>query len=256
MAHGAEDRERRMSAIRTAMVLAAGLGKRMRPLTDTLPKPLVEVAGRSLIDRVFDRLIAAGVTRIVVNLHHHRAILEAHVAKRRDAEFVLSPEAELLETGGGVLHALPLLGDAPFFCANADVLWFDGATPALARMADAWAAQRPQALLLMNSAAAARGYEGRGDYFMDGFGRARRRQGNQIAPFVYAGVQILTASCFAGQEPGRFSLNRVYDTAEAADGLVGIAHDGLWFHVGTPESVAETEFELGWSHVRPYPPRR
>jgi MurNAc alpha-1-phosphate uridylyltransferase len=245
-----------MSAIRTAMVLAAGLGKRMRPLTDTLPKPLVEVAGRSLIDRVFDRLIAAGVTRIVVNLHHHRAILEAHVAKRRDAEFVLSPEAELLETGGGVLHALPLLGDAPFFCANADVLWFDGATPALARMADAWAAQRPQALLLMNSAAAARGYEGRGDYFMDGFGRARRRQGNQIAPFVYAGVQILTASCFAGQEPGRFSLNRVYDAAEAADGLVGIAHDGLWFHVGTPESVAETEFELGWSHVRPYPPRR
>jgi MurNAc alpha-1-phosphate uridylyltransferase len=216
----------------------------------------VEVAGRSLIDRVFDRLIAAGVTRIVVNLHHHRAILEAHVAKRRDAEFVLSPEAELLETGGGVLHALPLLGDAPFFCANADVLWFDGATPALARMADAWAAQRPQALLLMNSAAAARGYEGRGDYFMDGFGRARRRQGNQIAPFVYAGVQILTASCFAGQEPGRFSLNRVYDAAEAADGLVGIAHDGLWFHVGTPESVAETEFELGWSHVRPYPPRR
>jgi MurNAc alpha-1-phosphate uridylyltransferase len=245
-----------MSAIRTAMVLAAGLGKRMRPLTDTLPKPLVEVAGRSLIDRVFDRLIAAGVTRIVVNLHHHRAILEAHVAKRRDAEFVLSPEAELLETGGGVLHALPLLGDAPFFCANADVLWFDGATPALARMADAWAAQRPQALLLMNSAAAARGYEGRGDYFMDGFGRARRRQGNQIAPFVYAGVQILTASCFAGQEPGRFSLNRVYDAAEAADGLVGIAHDGLWFHVGTPESVAETELELGWSHVRPYPPRR
>ena len=245
-----------MSAIRTAMVLATGLGKRMRPLTDTLPKPLVEVAGRSLIDRVFDRLIAAGVTRIVVNLHHHRAILEAHVAKRRDAEFVLSPEAELLETGGGVLHALPLLGDAPFFCANADVLWFDGATPALARMADAWAAQRPQALLLMNSAAAARGYEGRGDYFMDGFGRARRRQGNQIAPFVYAGVQILTASCFAGQEPGRFSLNRVYDAAEAADGLVGIAHDGLWFHVGTPESVAETELELGWSHVRPYPPRR
>ncbi len=245
-----------MSAIRTAMVLAAGLGKRMRPLTDTLPKPLVEVAGRSLIDRVFDRLVAAGVTRIVVNLHHHRAILEAHVAKRRDAEFVLSPEADLLETGGGVLNALPLLGDAPFYCVNADVLWFDGATPALARMAQAWDAQRPSALLLMNSAASARGYEGRGDYFMDGFGRARRRQGNQIAPFVYAGVQILAASCFAGLEPGRFSLNRVYDAAEAAEGLLGIAHDGLWFHVGTPESIAETEFELGWSHARPYPPHR
>ncbi|MFN7191406.1 MAG: hypothetical protein ACK5U4_08240, partial [Rhodospirillales bacterium] len=116
--------------------------------------------------------------------------------------------------------------------------------------------QRPNALLLMNSAASARGYEGRGDYFMDGFGRARRRQGNQIAPFVYAGVQILKASCFAGQAPGRFSLNRVYDALEAAEGLVGIAHDGLWFHVGTPESVAETEFELGWSHARPYPPAR
>ncbi|MCZ8310052.1 MAG: nucleotidyltransferase family protein [Magnetospirillum sp.] len=245
-----------MSKIRTAMVLAAGLGKRMRPLTDTLPKPLVEVAGRSLIDRVFDRLIAAGVTRIVVNLHHHRAILEAHIAKRSDAEFALSPEAELLETGGGVLNALPLLGSEPFYCVNADVLWFDGATPALVRMAQAWNAQRPNALLLMNSAASARGYEGRGDYFMDGFGRARRRQGNQIAPFVYAGVQILKASCFAGQAPGRFSLNRVYDALEAAEGLVGIAHDGLWFHVGTPESVAETEFELGWSHARPYPPAR
>jgi MurNAc alpha-1-phosphate uridylyltransferase len=251
-----------MSTIRTAMVLAAGLGKRMRPLTDTLPKPLVEVAGRSLIDRVFDRLIANGVTRIVVNLHHHRAILEAHVAKRRDAEFVLSPEADLLETGGGVLNALPLLGEAPFYCVNADVLWFDGATPALKRMEDAWATQRPAALLLMNSAASARGYEGRGDYFMDGFGRARRRQGNQIAPFVYAGVQILTASCFAGQTPGRFSLNRIYDAletgevGEAGKGLVGIAHDGLWFHVGTPDSVAETEFELGWSHARPYPEQR
>ena len=245
-----------MSNIRTAMVLAAGLGKRMRPLTDTLPKPLVEVAGRSLVDRVFDRLIAAGVARIVINLHHHRAILEAHIAKRRDAEFVLSPEAELLETGGGVLNALPLLGDEPFFCVNADVLWFDGATPALKRMADAWEAQRPAALLLMNSAASARGYEGRGDYFMDGFGRARRRQGNQTAPFVYAGVQILDAACFAGQAPGRFSLNRVYDATEAAEGLVGIAHDGLWFHVGTPESIAETEFELGWSHARPYPPPR
>jgi len=152
-----------MSAIRTAMVLVAGLGKRMRPLTDTLPKPLIEVAGRSLIDRVFDRLIAAGVARIVVNLHHHRAALEAHIAARRDAEFVLSPEAELLETGGGVLNALPLLGSEPFYCINADVLWFDGATPALKRLGDAWSNQRPQALLMMNSAATARGYEGRGD---------------------------------------------------------------------------------------------
>jgi MurNAc alpha-1-phosphate uridylyltransferase len=130
-----------MKKIETAMVLAAGLGRRMRPLTDTLPKPLIEVAGRSLIDRVFDRLIEAGVTRIVVNLHHHRATLEAHLAKRHDATFVLSPESDLLETGGGVLNALPLLGAEPFYCVNADVLWFDGATPALTRLADAWFAQ-------------------------------------------------------------------------------------------------------------------
>ena len=240
-----------MKTIATAMVLAAGLGKRMRPLTDTLPKPLIEVAGRSLIDRVFDRLIEAGVSRIVVNLHHHRATLEAHLAKRRDAEFVLSPESELLETGGGVLNALPLLGAAPFYCVNADVLWFDGATPALRRMADAWFRQKPQTLLLMNSAARARGYEGRGDYFMDGTGKARRRRDNQIAPFVYAGAQILTAENFKGLAPGRFSLNRVYDLAQEADGLYGVAHDGLWYHVGTPADVAETEFELGWRHTRP-----
>ena len=240
-----------MKKIETAMVLAAGLGRRMRPLTDTLPKPLIEVAGRSLIDRVFDRLIEAGVTRIVVNLHHHRATLEAHLAKRHDATFVLSPESDRLETGGGVLNALPLLGAAPFYCVNADVLWFDGATPALTRLADAWFAQRPQTLLLMNSAARARGYEGRGDYFMDGAGKARRRLGNQIAPFVYAGVQILAPENFRDQTPGRFSLNRIYDAAQDAGGLYGVAHDGLWFHVGTPESVAETEFELGWRRARP-----
>jgi MurNAc alpha-1-phosphate uridylyltransferase len=240
-----------MTAITTAMVLAAGLGKRMRPLTDTLPKPLVEVAGRSLLDRVFDRLIAAGVTRIVVNLHHHRSVLEAHLAKRRDVEIVQSPEDELLETGGGVLNALPLLGESPFFCVNADVLWFDGATPALKRLAAAWAARTPETLLLMTPAATARGYDGPGDYFMDPLGKARRRIGNEVAPFVYAGVQILKAANFAGLAPGRFSLNRVYDAAQEADGLYGVAHDGLWFHVGTPESVGETEFELGWRHRRP-----
>lgn len=239
-----------MKPIETAMVLAAGLGKRMRPLTDTLPKPLVPVAGRTLIDRVFDRLIEAGVKRIVVNLHHHRSTLEKHLAGRKDVELVLSPEAELLETGGGVLNALDLVGDAPFFCANADVLWFDGPTPALRRLARIWDPAKDDVLLLMQSAVGASGYEGRGDYFLDPMGRARRRKGNEVAPFVYAGVQVLHPRRFAGLAPGRFSLNRVYDAAEADGRLRGMPHDGLWFHVGTPESVADTEFELGFRRER------
>jgi MurNAc alpha-1-phosphate uridylyltransferase len=240
-----------MKPIETAMVLAAGLGKRMRPLTDTLPKPLVPVAGRTLIDRVFDRLVEAGVKRIVVNLHHHRSTLEAHLKTRTDVEIVLSPEADLLETGGGVLNALELIGDAPFYCANADVLWFDGPTPALARLARAWDPAASDILLLMHSAVTAAGYEGRGDYFLDPLGRARRRRGNEVAPFVYAGVQILHPRRFAGLAPGRFSLNLLYDAAEADGRLYGMPHDGLWFHVGTPESVAQTEFDLGWRHTRP-----
>jgi MurNAc alpha-1-phosphate uridylyltransferase len=239
-----------MKPIETAMVLAAGLGKRMRPLTDTLPKPLVPVAGRALIDRVMDRLVEAGVKRIVVNLHHHRSTLEKHLAGRTDVELVLSPEADLLETGGGVLNALNLIGDAPFFCANADVLWFDGPTPALKRLARIWDPDRSDVLLLMHSAVTAFGYEGRGDYFLDPLGRARRRRGNEVAPFVYAGVQILHPRRFAGMAPGRFSLNAVYDAAEADGRLVGMPHDGLWFHVGTPESVAETEFHLGFRRER------
>jgi len=239
-----------MKQIETAMVLAAGLGKRMRPLTDTLPKPLVPVAGRTLIDRVIDRLAEAGVKRVVVNLHHHRATLERHLATRSDVELILSPEADLLETGGGVLNALQLIGDAPFYCANADVLWFDGPTPALRRLAQVWDPESCDALLLMQAAASAFGYEGRGDYFVDPAGRARRRKGNEVAPFVYAGVQILHPRRFAGLVPGRFSLNVVYDAAEADGRLRGMPHDGLWFHVGTPESIVETEFQLGYRRER------
>lgn len=239
-----------MKPIETAMVLAAGLGKRMRPLTDTLPKPLVPVAGRTLIDRVLDRMVEAGVKRIVVNLHHHRSTLEAHLKTRTDVEIVLSPEAELLETGGGVLNALKLIGDRPFYCANADVLWFDGPTPALKRLARIWDEANSDVLLLMQSAVTAQGYEGRGDYFVDTLGRARRRRGNEVAPFVYAGVQILHPRRFAGMAAGRFSLNLLYDAAEAEGRLRAMPHDGLWFHVGTPESVAQTEFDLGWRRAR------
>jgi N-acetyl-alpha-D-muramate 1-phosphate uridylyltransferase len=236
-----------MSAIDTGMVLAAGLGKRMRPLTDTLPKPMVPVAGRALVDRVIDRMVEAGVGRVVANIHHHRTTLENHLRARRDVPIVTVHEPELLETGGGVLNALPVLGPQAFYCANADVLWFDGPTPALRRLADAWDESRMDVLLLMQSSAFAHGYEGRGDYFLDAAGKARRRRDPEIASFVYAGVQILHPRALAGMPPGAFSLNKVYDAAEAKGRLWGVAHDGLWFHVGTADSVAATERELGWT---------
>ena len=236
-----------------AMVLAAGLGERMRPLTETLPKPLVEIGGRTLIDRVLDRLAAFGVARVVVNLHHHRARLEAHLAARAGPAIALSPEPELLDTGGGVAAALMRLGPDPFFVANADVLWLDGATPALERLADSWRGDAMDALLLLQSTVGARGFEGPGDYFLDPAGRARRRGGALVATHVYAGVALLAPAAFVGAPQGAFPLTRIFDRAEAEGRLWGVAHDGLWFHVGSPEAVAGTEVELEL-RPRPTPP--
>jgi MurNAc alpha-1-phosphate uridylyltransferase len=232
------------------MVLAAGLGARMRPLTETLPKPLVPVGGRTLLDRVLDRLEAFGVERVVVNLHHHRATLEAHLARRATPPIVLAPEPELLETGGAVAAALPTLGPEPFFVASADVLWLDGATPTLARLARLWRGEAMDALLLLRSCAAAPGYDGPGDYFLDPAGRAKSRAGALLATHVYAGVAILAPAAFADAPPAPFPLRRILDRAESRGRLWGVSHDGLWFHVGTPESVQETEIALD---LRPRP---
>ncbi|HEX2115990.1 MAG TPA: nucleotidyltransferase family protein [Alphaproteobacteria bacterium] len=236
-----------MSAVpKRAMVLAAGLGKRMRPLTDVIPKPMVEVAGQALIDHVLDRFAAIEVRDIVVNLHHLGHKLEAHLSTRCDMRITLSPESELLETGGGVTKALPLLGREAFFAANADVLWYDGATPALARLSAMWDEAKMDALLLLQRTVTAHGYEGQGDYFLDPLGRAKRRRGQAVAPYVFAGVQILHPRLFKDAPQGAFSLNRLYDRAEEAERLFGVAHDGLWFHVGTPDSIAATEAELDY----------
>ena len=228
-------------APRVAMVLAAGLGKRMRPLTDNLPKPLLPVAGRTLLDRVLDRLEAAGIGRVVINLHYFREVMEAHLNSRRSPPIELSPEPDLLETGGGVKNALPRLGAAPFYVINADVLWLDGLTPALTRLARAWNGETMDALLLLQPTVTAIGYDGSGDYFADPLGRLRRRRGHELAPFIFAGVQILHPRLFAAAPGGAFSLNRLYDRAEEAGRLWGLRHDGLWFHVGTPQGLAETE---------------
>ena len=230
--------------ITTGMVLSAGLGLRMRPITDTIPKPLVMVAGRCLLDRALDHYAAAGLARAVVNTHHLADQIAAHVAGRTRPQIALSHEPELLETGGGVLNALPLLGEAPFFVANSDAMWLDGPVPALTRLTRAWNGAVMDALLLVSVIPGTLGYEGRGDFYMDGVGRLKRRLERGIAPFLFTGVQILHPRLFASESPGKWSLNRVYDKALTAERLYGLRHDGAWYHVGTPAGLAAVEARL------------
>ncbi|WP_372397742.1 nucleotidyltransferase family protein [Azospirillum sp. HJ39] len=240
----------------TAMVLAAGKGLRMRPLTDHRPKPLIPVLGRPMLDHALDRLAAAGVAKAVVNSHYLGAMIGDHL-KGRAAEnpswpaIALSPEETLLETGGGVKKALPLLGAAPVYTVNADVFWLDGPIPALRRLAAYWNPAEMDALLLMMATTKSVGYDGPGDYHMDPLGRLTRRGELELAPFVYAGVQIVKPELFAADTPdGAFSTNRIWDRAQQAGRLFGLAHDGLWFHVGTPGGLAEAEDLLAIGGVR------
>ena len=229
----------------SAMVLAAGLGTRLRPLTDDRPKALIEVAGRSLIDRALDRLAAAGVGRAVVNLHHQAEMLQSHLAGRRDIDIVCSDESgELRDTGGGVAQALALLGPDPFLVVNADALWLDGTRDTLQRLAEAWDGRRMEALMLMHPTVQAVGYDGRGDYHMAPTGRLRRRNHSEVVPFLFAGVQILSPKLFHDAPAGAFSLNRLYDLAEGRRRLFGCRHLGVWMHVGTPAGLAEAEAAL------------
>lgn len=232
-----------MNAPKSAMVLAAGLGKRLRPITTSLPKPLVEVAGRPLILHTLDRLALAGVERAVVNLHYKPEMIEAVLAGRARPRIELSREAELLETGGGVKKALPLLGET-FFAVNADVFWLDGASPALIRLAQSFDIERMDVLLLMQRAVGAIGYDGPGDYFIDALGAPRRRGEPEIAPYIYAGIQIIHRRLFDGVADNVFSLKKLYDRAEDAGRLGAIIHDGEWFHIGTPEGLEATRARL------------
>jgi N-acetyl-alpha-D-muramate 1-phosphate uridylyltransferase len=229
--------------LRSAMVLAAGLGTRLRPVTETLPKPLIEINGRALLDHTIDRLVMAGVKSVVVNVHYKAAMMRAHLARRERPRIVLSEEDELLDTGGGVAQGLPFLGEV-FFVVNGDVVWLDGEQPALCRLADAFDPVDADAVLLLQRTSTAVGYEGDGDYFLDPRGMPRRRRGGEVAPYLFAGIQLLHRRLFADL-PGRiFSLVRLFDRAEAAGRLRAIEHDGEWFHVGTPPGLAETRERL------------
>ena len=232
---------------RTAMVMAAGLGKRMRPLTATRPKPLVEVAGKPLIDHVFDRLRSAGVARAVVNVHYLADALEAHVTHRvKDIEVLVSDERQrLMETGGGLVQARDMLGDEPFVCVNSDNLWVDGPIDAIRQLAAAWDDEKMDALLLLVPLARAHCHGGQGDFHLDPFGRiVGRRKPGRLAPFVYTGVQLVSRRFLDGAPDGPFSTNILWDRAIDAGRLYGVAHMGQWFDVGTPASIAPTEAAL------------
>jgi MurNAc alpha-1-phosphate uridylyltransferase len=225
-----------------AMVLAAGLGLRMRPLTDRMPKPLVQVAGRALLDHVLDKLGSAGVSEAVVNVHYLPDQIIEHVATRTTPRVIISDERDqVLGTGGGVVKALPLLGRDPFFLVNADTMWIDGVRPNLARMADAFDPARMDILLLMAPTTSSIGYGGRGDYAMLPDGALRKRKEHQVVPFVYAGAAIMSPSLFADAPSGEFSLTRMFDRANEQERLFGLRLDGMWMHVGTPDAVPAAE---------------
>lgn len=226
----------------SAMVLAAGLGKRMRPITERMPKPLVRVHGKTLIDHALDALAAAGVPRAVVNVHHLAEQIESHLANRSQPEIVISDERDaLLESGGGVAKALPLIGAEPFYILNSDTFWVEGYRPNLMHLAEQWDPARMDMLLLLAATPAAVGYGGAGDFTMDAEGRLARRRERQVAPFAYAGAAITKPGIFTDLPQGPFSLNLLFDRAIEAGRLFGIRLDGLWLHVGTPDSIAEAE---------------
>lgn len=228
-----------------AMVLAAGLGKRMRPLTATRPKPLVRVNGRALIDHSLDKLVEAGVSRAVVNVHYLPGQIEAHLEKRSAPAIAVSDEREaLLETGGGMVKALPLIDADPFFCLNSDNVWLDGPQNVFAALSAAWDPEQMDALLLLVSHARAFNYAGRGDFHLDPLGRITRRKAGRVAPFIYTGIQIVSHRLLRDAPQGAFSTGLLWNRAIEEGRLFGISHGGLWFEVGAPEMIAPTEAAL------------
>ena len=230
---------------KTAMVMAAGLGKRMRPLTATRPKPLVELAGKPMIDHVFDKLKAAGVEKAVVNVHYLADALEGHLDTIDGIDIVVSDEREaLLETGGGLVKALPELTSDPFLSLNSDNFWIDGPSDSLKLLARHWDDKKMDALLLLVPHARAFCHAGKGDFHLDRYGRVRRREKRKVAPYVFTGIQIVSKRLLEGAPEGKFSTNILWDRAIEQGRLYGTVHQGLWFDVGRPQSITQTEAAL------------
>jgi MurNAc alpha-1-phosphate uridylyltransferase len=228
------------------MIMAAGLGKRMRPLTATKPKPLIEVAGKALLDHVLDHLQAAGVRKVVVNVHYLADAVEAHLASRAHGlDVVISDERDLLlETGGGLIKAEPLIDSDPFLAINSDNFWVDGPADTLKLLASHWDDERMDALLLLVPLARAQNHRGVGDFHMDRLGRLRRRDRSRVAPFVFTGIQMLSKRLLRDSPDGPFSTNLLWNRAIEEGRCFGAVHQGLWFDVGTPKSIGTTEAAL------------
>lgn len=217
----------------------------MRPLTNTLPKPLVPLGGKPLIDHVLDRLSAAGIKKAVVNVHYLADKLENHLATRAAPEIIISDERkELLDTGGGALRAMPKLGPGPFVIHNSDSVWIEGLGSNLDRLIQAWDERTMDSLMLVAPLAASIGYDGLGDFQMDPLGRLTRQSGSKMAPFVFAGVSIAHPRLFEGAPKESFSLNRLWNEAIERGRLIGLRLEGIWMHVGTPQALAEAEAAL------------
>ena len=234
-----------MNKVTSAMIMGAGFGTRMRPLTDDRPKPLVTVRGRTLLDHALDRLAAAGVTRVVINLHYRAQMVKDHLAARKDMEILYSMEDEILGTGGGVAKALPLFGGESFFILNSDSIWVEGYNAPLIAMQKLWQPDAMDGLLLLASMTTAMGYEGwRGDFRLDTIGHVSRVPELTSSPFAYPGVQIAHPRLFADSPPGAFSTNIMWDRAIAKKRLFGTRLEGVWIHVGTPQARDEAEAYL------------
>lgn len=228
----------------TAMVMAAGMGKRMRPLTAAQPKPLVRVAGKPLIDHTLDRLVEAGISNAVVNVHYLADALEAHLHGRSVPKIAISDErAELLETGGGMVKAQSALPD-PFFCLNSDNVWLDGPRNALQELTARWDPVKMDALLLLVPHANARNFNGKGDFHMDALGKVSRRRSGRIAPFIYTGIQLVSHRLLRDAPDGKFSTNILWQRALEEGRLFGSGFTGQWFEVGTPKAIGPTEEAL------------
>jgi len=223
-----------------AMIMAAGLGTRMRPLTNYMPKPLVKVSEKPLIDYALDFLSTSGISEIVVNSHYFAEMLEEHLQSHHLAQQItISREDEVLETGGGIKKALSILGNSPFFVLNADVICVDGSPPALTRLAENFDAEKMDTILLLHEVEKAVGYSGKGDFFINDNGTLRRRTENEIAPYVFTGIQIIHPRLFVGAPDGKFSLNELYNRDLKRIGA--IIHNGDWLHVGSPSELSEAE---------------
>lgn len=228
----------------TAMVLAAGLGTRMRPITNTLPKPLVRVGGKALMDWAVDDFAQAGISKVVVNVHHLAPLVREHVAHRTTPQMVISDETlQLLETGGGVVKALPLLGTAPFFVANTDAFTVGSTSNAVTRLQAAWN-DSVDALLLLHPLAQTHGFDGAGDFALTERNRLVPRGTAATAPYVYAGIQLVRPEVFAGERPEPFSMWRIWTRLIGHGRIAGVVQDGQWFHVGTPEAIEATNIKL------------